>query len=132
MKRWWPVALLLAVCLSVGLFFFSSRKMSYIYPVRYTVSEDGRSMNLTVGVMSSMGYARTVKGKANGDSLYLTFYSTFGLNSTWGARDTFTIELPEGCRSIYFLPGSPDPYLAFTLSPVSGLWECTNPNLTEG
>ena len=132
MKRRWPIAILLVLCLLVGLFFFSSRKMSNIYPYRYVVSEDGRSITLSVGVMSSMGYVRTVKTRAAGDSLYLTFYSTFGLNSSWGAKDTFTIDLPANCRNIYFTQGSLDPLLAFVLLPESGLWECPAWQLAEG
>lgn len=36
---------------------------------------------------------------------YFTFYSTFGINSKIGAKDTFEIELDSNVDAIYFYAG---------------------------
>lgn len=72
----------------------------------YAVSEDGKEMTLKVGVASSMGYIRTLRQKEDGNKKYITFYSTFGLNSSIGANDEFQIELSPACEQIYFYSGN--------------------------
>ena len=67
----------------------------------YTVSEDGGAMTLRAGVAGSMGYIRTLKAREDGDKIYLTFYSTFGLNSTIGAKNEFKIKLGPSSDRIY-------------------------------
>ena len=37
---------------------------------------------------------------------YLTFYSTFGINSKLGAKDNFEITLDENVDEIYFYTGN--------------------------
>ena len=71
----------------------------------YSVSEDGSAMTIRVGVASSMGYIRSLKVKQGGDNLYLTFYSTLGLNSKLGAKDEFTLDIGPYCSEIYFYHG---------------------------
>lgn len=71
----------------------------------YSVSEDGNIMTIKVGVASSMGYVRTVKEKQEDHKKYLTFYSTFGLNSTMGANNEFEIKLSPSITEIYFYRG---------------------------
>ena len=70
----------------------------------YSVSEDGREMYLDVYVSSSMGYIRGFKDKGSGvKPHYLTFYSTFGgLNSSFGATDSFVLDLGATDTEIYF------------------------------
>lgn len=69
----------------------------------YTVSEDGRSLTVQVGVTGSAGYIRSCKAKFQGENLYLSFYSTFGgFNSSLGAKNEFTVELEPECRHIFF------------------------------
>lgn len=72
----------------------------------YSVSEDGKSMTITAGVMSSAGAARSCKASYEGENAYLTFFTTFGgFNSLWGAKNEFSVELPEDCSKIYFYRG---------------------------
>lgn len=70
----------------------------------FAVSEDGSEITLHVGVASSMGYIRNFKDKGGGvKSHYLTFYSTFGgLNSSFGSKKAFTLELVPDDTEIYF------------------------------
>lgn len=70
----------------------------------YSVSEDGTILTFHAGVMSSMGYIRGFRDNGGGvKPHYLTFYSTFGgLNSSFGAKSEFELELAETDTEIYF------------------------------
>lgn len=70
----------------------------------YSVSEDGTKLTFNVSVATSMGYIRGFKDKGGGiKPHYLTFYSAFGgLNSSFGAKSEFELELGENDTEIYF------------------------------
>ena len=70
----------------------------------YSVSEDGTEIILKTSVASSMGYIRGFKNDGGGvKPHYLTFYTTFGgLNSTFGAKNEFVLEVDEDDSEIYF------------------------------
>ena len=70
----------------------------------YSVSEDGAEIILKTSVASSMGYIRGFKNDGGGvKPHYLTFYATFGgLNSTFGAKNEFVLEVDEDDSEIYF------------------------------
>ena len=63
-------------------------------------------MTLKVGVSSSAGYIRKMKRTSGSMNYYLTFYSTFGINSKLGAKDNFEITLDENVDEIYFYTGN--------------------------
>ena len=70
----------------------------------YSVSEDGAEIILKTSVASSAGYIRGFKNDGGGvKPHYLTFYATFGgLNSTFGAKNEFVLEVDEDDSEIYF------------------------------
>lgn len=70
----------------------------------YSVSEDGAEIILKTSVSSSAGYIRGFKNDGGGvKPHYLTFYATFGgLNSTFGAKNEFVLEVDEDDSEIYF------------------------------
>lgn len=70
----------------------------------YSVSEDGSILTFHAGVTSSMGYIRGFKDEGGGvKPHYLTFYSTFGgLNSSFGAKNEFALDLGKNDTEIYF------------------------------
>ena len=72
----------------------------------YEISEDGKTMTLKIGISSSAGYVRKMKQTSGSMNYYLTFYSTFGINSKVGAEDTFEIELNSNVDEIYFYTGN--------------------------
>lgn len=72
----------------------------------YKVSEDGKTMTITVDVLSSAGYIRDMKQTSGSMNYYLTFYSTFGINSRLGAKDTFTLDIDQNVDEIYFFKGN--------------------------
>lgn len=91
----------------------------------YAVAEDGSAVNFDVRVASSMGYVRGFKDNGGGvQPHYLTFYSTFGgLNSSFGAVNSFVLELDKNDTEIYF--NSPDSgyELVLVRNVATGEWE---------
>ena len=61
-------------------------------------------MTFRVSSAESIGYIRGFKDKGGGvKHHYLTFYYTFGgINSSCGAKNTFTLELSPEDTEIYF------------------------------
>ncbi len=72
--------------------------------IDYSVSEDGTEMTFCVGTWESVGYVRGFKDKGGGvKPHYLTFYHAFGgINSSFGAKNTFTLKLAPEDTEIYF------------------------------
>ena len=70
----------------------------------YSVSEDGTEITLNTTIPTSMGYIRGFKDNGGGvKPHYLTFYSTFGgLNSSFGAKHEFELELDKTDTEIWF------------------------------
>lgn len=72
--------------------------------INYSVSGDGKMLRLTVEIPFSIGYTRGYKNKGGGvKTHYLNFYNTFGvINSSWGAKNEFILELDEDDTEIFF------------------------------
>ena len=91
----------------------------------YSVSEDGTVLTFYAGVMSSMGYIRVYKDEGGGVKDHnITFYSTFGgLNSSFGAKNEFVLELDENDSEIYFKRGNRSYKLVLKKNAETGVWE---------
>ena len=61
----------------------------------FCFDEKCNQMTIKVGVSSSAGYIRKMKRTSGSMNGYYTFYSTFGINSKLGAKDTFEIQLDK-------------------------------------
>lgn len=86
-------------------------------------SQTGDTVMIRVDVLSSAGYVRTCKPRMTGSGdLCLGFYSTYGINSRWGAEDTFTLEPPEDCGSIFFERADGVPYIVLVRDAETGAW----------
>lgn len=97
----------IAVLLVLASFYLAGtgfQKRTDVFLEEYSVSEDGAEMTFTTGIASSMGYIRGFKDNGGGvKPHYLTFYSTFGgLNSSFGAKQDFKLELDPEDTEIYF------------------------------
>lgn len=90
----------------IALFLISTgfHKRTDVVLTEYSVSADGTKLTFKASVWSSIGYTRGYKDKGGGvKPHYLTFYSTFGgLNSSFGARNEFELDLAETDTEIYF------------------------------
>jgi len=92
-----------------------------VYLLDFSANDDGTAMEIHIGVSGSAGYVRAVRTRASEDGLYLSFPSTFFLNTPVGARDTFTIDLPPDCRVIYIARDKGyEPTLE--IDPIEGKW----------
>ena len=94
----------------------------------YSVSEDGSKLNFTVGIPYSIGYTRGFKNKGGGVKLhYLNFYNTFGvINSSWGAKFDYVLELDEDDTEIYFNRTDGGYELVLQKNIETGEWERPN------
>lgn len=94
----------------------------------YSVSEDGTELTFSAGIMSSMGFIRGYKDNGGGvKPHYLTFYSTFGgLNSSFGAKNEFVLELDKDDSEIYFKRAKGGYELVLRKNLETGEWERPN------
>lgn len=104
-KRNIIICIIVVAIILVGLFLASGGSRTDVFLKDYEISQDGKTMTLKVGVSSSAGYIRKMKGTSGSTNYYYTFYSTFGINSKTGAKDTFEIELDQNVDEIYFYTG---------------------------
>jgi len=89
----------------IGFFIVSGGSRTDVFLKDFELSQDGKIMTLKVGVTSSAGYIRKMKRTSGSMNYYFTFYSTFGINSKLGAKDTFTIDIDNNVDEIYFYTG---------------------------
>lgn len=97
--------ILLVILILISIFFGKGfMKENSIYLRDFKLSNNGRKMTIYTSIYNSYGYIRTINTEETEDSLYISFYSTFGLlpNSSLGAKDEFEIDLPSNCKNIYF------------------------------
>ena len=104
-KRNMIICIIVVAIILVGLFLASGGSRTDVFLRDYEISQDGKTMTLKVGVSSSAGYIRKMKRTSGSTNYYYTFYSTFGINSKTGAKDTFEIELDQNVDEIYFYTG---------------------------
>ena len=71
----------------------------------FSFDEKCNQMTIKVGVSSSAGYVRKMKQTSGSMNYYFTFYSTFGINSKLGAKNTFEIEIDNNVDEIIFYTG---------------------------
>lgn len=101
------IVVIIVIAIILGIWFLSTgRARTDVYLKDFKVSEDGKTMTLRVGVSSSAGYVRKMKRTSGGTNYYYTFYSTYGINSKIGAKDTFEIEVNNDADEIYFYTGN--------------------------
>ena len=123
MKKKLTIVFILIISAVLCLLFVTGGKMTTVVPTDFSLSEDGNVMTIEVGVASSMGYVRKMNVKQGGDNLYLTFYSTFGLNNNFGAMDKFQVELTPLCEEIYFYHGDGGYSLVLQKNNQTNKWE---------
>lgn len=116
------IIIVVIAILIVGLFLLTGRARTDVYLKNYEISKDGKTMILEIGVSSSAGYVRKIKRTSGSTNGYYTFYSTYGINSKIGAKDTFKIELDEDTDEIYFYTGNKGYKLVLTKNNALQEW----------
>ena len=101
------------------------KKRTDVVLLDYAVAEDGSAISIGVQAASSMGYVRGFKDNGGGvKPHYLTFYSTFGgLNSSFGAVNSFVLELGKNDTEIYFNRPNGGYELVLVKNIDTGEWE---------
>ncbi|MCI9478832.1 MAG: hypothetical protein HFI21_07515 [Lachnospiraceae bacterium] len=117
--------LVIAASIIMTLFFIGGlEKRTDVVLKNYSISEDGEKMKLNIAISSSAGYTRALEIKQGGDNKYITFYSTFGfLNSDFGAKSEYEIELNPSCTEIYFYKGGGEYKLVLQKNEAANEWE---------
>ena len=79
-------------------------KREDVFMLDYSVTEHTGVITMQVGVMSSVGYVRSMENVSDDPTAaQIEFYSAFGgINGSWGARNVYTIQPGEQCKEIYF------------------------------
>jgi len=104
-KKTLIISIIVVALIIIGLFIASGGSRTDVFLKDFELSQDGKTMTLKVGVSSSAGYVRKMKRTSGSMNYYFTFYSTFGINSKLGAKDTFTIDIDNNVDEIYFYTG---------------------------
>ena len=104
-KKVMIISFIVLVLIVMGFFLALGGKRTDVFLKDFELSQDGKTMTLKVGVSSSAGYIRKMKQTSGSMNYYFTFYSTFGINSRLGAKDTFEIKLDNNVDEIYFYTG---------------------------
>lgn len=112
--------------IGIVLIFSTGRARTDVYLKDFKLSADGKTMTLKVGVSSSSGYVRKMKRTSGSMNYYYTFYSTYGINSKIGAKDTFEIKLDENVDEIYFYTGDKGYRLELVRNTATKKWEKIN------
>ena len=121
------IGIIVLVIILIGSFIFlTGGARTDVFLGDYALSADGKTMTLKVGVSSSAGYIRKMKRTSGSMNYYLTFYSTFGINSKLGAKDTFEIELDDNVDEIYFYTGNKGYKLVLVKNPITESFEKVN------
>ncbi len=115
----------------VALFISTGGARTDVHLRNYQVSEDGKTMTITVELASSAGYIRDMKLKNDNGDYYLTFYSTFGINSKMGAKDTYTLKLDSNVNEIYFFKGKNDYKKVLQKDKITGEWHILTKNVNN-
>ena len=98
------IGIVAIVIVCIGLFLIlTGGKRTDVFLGDFSV--DGNTMTIKVGVSSSAGYIRKMKQTSGSMNYYFTFYSTFGINSKIGSKDTFEIQLDNNVDEIFFYTG---------------------------
>ena len=118
----------IAVLLVLASFYLAGtgfRKRTDVFLADFSISEDGTEITFTAGIASSMGYIRGFKDNGGGlKPHYLTFYSTFGgLNSSFGAKQDFKLELDPEDTEIYFARPDQGYELVLVKDAETGEWQ---------
>ena len=115
--------IIVTAIIGIALFLISGGARTDVFLKDFELSKDGKTMILNVGVSSSAGYIRKIKQTSGSSNGYYTFYSTYGINSKIGAKETFEIELNGDTDEIYFYTGNKGYKLVLVKNDATNEWQ---------
>lgn len=104
MKKFIPLLLAFLIGAAAGILFVTPgfQKRTDVYLQDFSVSEDGSVITMRMFTSGSMGYIRAMETKQVHNEIHCSFYRAFGgLNSSFGAENTFEIQLDDSIEQIY-------------------------------
>ncbi len=107
MKRMLLLLCVVLLAAAFAAFLLGQEPVQNIYIAGHSLSDDGSTLQFTVGIATSMGYTRGFidRPDAHGNH-YLTFYSAWGgFNSNLGAKSYFTLPLSPEDKAVYIKNG---------------------------
>lgn len=119
------MALMILFIVIIMILFFAGglKKRTDVVLTSYSISENGTKMKLNIIISSSVGNARALEIEQREDNKYITFYSAFGfLNSKFGAKSEYEIELNPSCAEIYFYKGNGEYKLVLQKNETTNEW----------
>ncbi len=103
MKKILPIVLAFLIGAAAGMLFITPgfQKRTDVYLQKFSVSDDRSVITMQMFTVGSMGYIRAMETKQIGDGIHCSFYCCFGgLNSSFGAKNRFEINLEEFANSV--------------------------------
>ena len=103
MKKILPIVLAFLIGAAAGMLFITPgfQKRTDVYLQKFSVSDDGSIVTVQTFPDGSMGFIRAMEAKQFGDEIHCSFYCCFGgLNSSFGAKNRFEINLEEFANSV--------------------------------
>lgn len=93
------------ICITLFIFIIipllTSNQRNDICTNNYNVSKDGKEINLDISLINSSGYIDYMDTYEKGDSKYISFYSTLGINNKLGSKNNFKMNINLSCNKIY-------------------------------
>lgn len=120
------ISIIIIAVFLIAVFLITGRARTDVFLKDFEVSANGKTMTIEVGVSDSAGYVRKMKRTSGSMNYYYTFYSTFGINSKFGSKDTYEIELDDNVNEIYFYTGDKGYKLVLVKNTATRQWEKIN------
>lgn len=127
-KRKFIIAFLIILIIFIVLYFNNGfKKRADVILMDYSVLENGSVIKLDIGISASIGYVRSLKLKQKENSIYITFYSTFGFfNNKMGSKGEYEIKVNPKIDKIYFYKGDEKYNLVLQKNELTNEWEFAN------
>ena len=106
--------------LAVLLYAVAGRRRRDVYLRDFSVSEDGETLVLDVGVRGKDGCVRKAVLSGSGESVHVSFYAGYGACGRMDAEHIFPLHLPQACTKLYF--GNANAWV-LTLEKKDGVWQ---------
>ena len=129
-KKWIPVLLAFLIGVSAGVLFVlpGFQKRTDVFLQDFSVSRDGSTVTVETFSVGSMGFIRSMEAKQIGGEIHCSFYGAFGgLNSRFGAKSRFEIQVDDSAERIYFDRGTGSDQLVLERDAGTGLWTSPSP-----
>ena len=124
-KRKFIIAFLIILIIFIVLYFNNGfKKRTDVILMDYSVLENGSVIKLDIGISASIGYVRRLESKQKENSIYITFYSTFGFfNNKMGSKGEYEIKINKEIDKIYFYKGDGKYNLVLQKNELTNEWE---------